>query len=80
MILIILIIHLIIYLFLAILNASLICSKLLILLVMYTNINNIVGATVQLKLIQDMLESYDRRAKPTWNNDRAVNVTFSMDL
>lgn len=34
----------------------------------------------QLKLIQDMLESYDRKAKPTWENNRPVNVTFSMDL
>jgi hypothetical protein len=34
----------------------------------------------QLKLIQDMLDSYDRKAKPTWENNRPVNVTFSMDL
>jgi hypothetical protein len=34
----------------------------------------------QLKLIQDLLESYDNKAKPTWDNARPVNVTFSMDL
>jgi hypothetical protein len=34
----------------------------------------------QLKLIQDLLESYDSKAKPTWDNNRPVNVTFSMDL
>ncbi|KAE9551089.1 hypothetical protein FO519_005704 [Halicephalobus sp. NKZ332] len=27
-----------------------------------------------------MLESYDRKAKPTWDNNKPVNVTFSMDL
>lgn len=54
-------------------------SKLLLLLAMYGN-TELVNATVQLKLIQDMLELYDRRAKPTWDNNRAVNVTFSMDL
>lgn len=40
----------------------------------------ICAASNQLKLIQDMLESYDRKAKPTWDNNRPVNVTFSMDL
>ncbi|KAK0394578.1 hypothetical protein QR680_000815 [Steinernema hermaphroditum] len=34
----------------------------------------------QLKLVQDLLESYDRKAKPTWDNNRPINVTFSMDL
>ncbi|KAI6183644.1 hypothetical protein M3Y97_00510900 [Aphelenchoides bicaudatus] len=37
-------------------------------------------ASDQLKLIQDLLESYDSKAKPTWDNNRPVNVTFSMDL
>ncbi|KAI6197450.1 hypothetical protein M3Y94_01226000 [Aphelenchoides besseyi] len=37
-------------------------------------------ASDQLKLIQDLLESYDPKAKPTWDNNRPVNVTFSMDL
>lgn len=37
-------------------------------------------ASDQLKLIQDLLDSYDSKAKPTWDNNRPVNVTFSMDL
>uniref|UniRef100_A0A914I2S9 Uncharacterized protein n=1 Tax=Globodera rostochiensis TaxID=31243 RepID=A0A914I2S9_GLORO len=37
-------------------------------------------ASTQMKLIQDLLENYDRKAKPTWDNIRPVNVTFSMDL
>ncbi|KAL3097541.1 hypothetical protein niasHS_003989 [Heterodera schachtii] len=36
--------------------------------------------STQMKLIQDLLENYDRKAKPTWDNVRPVNVTFSMDL
>lgn len=38
------------------------------------------GASHQMKLIQDMLDPYDRKAKPTWDNNKPVNVTFSMDL
>lgn len=34
----------------------------------------------QLKLVHDMLEVYDKKAKPTWNNEKPINVTFSMDL
>uniref|UniRef100_A0A915BC53 Uncharacterized protein n=1 Tax=Parascaris univalens TaxID=6257 RepID=A0A915BC53_PARUN len=34
----------------------------------------------QLKLVHDMLEVYDKKAKPTWINEKPVNVTFSMDL
>jgi hypothetical protein len=29
------------------------------------------GASNQMKLIQDMLEAYDRKAKPTWDNNKA---------
>jgi hypothetical protein len=32
------------------------------------------GASNQMKLIQDMLESYDRKAKPTWDNNKVQNV------
>ena len=39
-----------------------------------------VRSTTQLRLIHDMLDSYDRKAKPTWDNTKPVNVTFSMDL
>uniref|UniRef100_A0A0K0FJJ0 Acetylcholine receptor subunit alpha-type deg-3 n=1 Tax=Strongyloides venezuelensis TaxID=75913 RepID=A0A0K0FJJ0_STRVS len=34
----------------------------------------------QLRLVEDLLETYDKKSKPTWNNDDPVNVTFSMDL
>ena len=26
------------------------------------------------------LESYEKKAKPTWDNMKPINVTFSMDL
>uniref|UniRef100_A0A914KWX5 Uncharacterized protein n=1 Tax=Meloidogyne incognita TaxID=6306 RepID=A0A914KWX5_MELIC len=39
-----------------------------------------IEASNQMKLIQDILESYDRKTKPTWDNNKAINVTFSMDL
>ncbi len=35
---------------------------------------------MQLQLVHDLLEFYDKKSKPTWDNERAVNVTFSMDL
>uniref|UniRef100_A0A915PIS8 Uncharacterized protein n=1 Tax=Setaria digitata TaxID=48799 RepID=A0A915PIS8_9BILA len=34
----------------------------------------------QLKLIRDMLDTYDKKSKPVWNHNKAINVTFSMDL
>uniref|UniRef100_A0A0N4ZBB2 Neur_chan_LBD domain-containing protein n=1 Tax=Parastrongyloides trichosuri TaxID=131310 RepID=A0A0N4ZBB2_PARTI len=34
----------------------------------------------QLRLVEDLLETYDKKSKPTWNNNHPVNVTFSMDL
>ncbi|VDM27863.1 unnamed protein product [Toxocara canis] len=34
----------------------------------------------QLKLVHDMLEAYDKKAKPTWDNNKPIDVTFSMDL
>uniref|UniRef100_A0AC34R7E9 Neurotransmitter-gated ion-channel ligand-binding domain-containing protein n=1 Tax=Panagrolaimus sp. JU765 TaxID=591449 RepID=A0AC34R7E9_9BILA len=43
-------------------------------------LNLVCHGSTQLRLIQDMLESYDRKAKPTYDNDKPVNVTFSMDL
>ena len=39
-----------------------------------------VTASDQMKLITDLLDSYDSKAKPTWVNSRPINVTFSMDL
>jgi hypothetical protein len=35
---------------------------------------------MQLKLVQDLLRSYDKKAKPTWLIDQAINVSFSMEL
>uniref|UniRef100_A0AC35U7J7 Neur_chan_LBD domain-containing protein n=1 Tax=Rhabditophanes sp. KR3021 TaxID=114890 RepID=A0AC35U7J7_9BILA len=34
----------------------------------------------QLRLVADLLDKYDSKSKPTWDNDSPVNVTFSMDL
>ncbi|VDN42503.1 unnamed protein product [Gongylonema pulchrum] len=34
----------------------------------------------QLKLLHDMLETYDKKSKPVWDHRRPINVTFSMDL
>uniref|UniRef100_A0A7E4VZF6 Ig-like domain-containing protein n=1 Tax=Panagrellus redivivus TaxID=6233 RepID=A0A7E4VZF6_PANRE len=49
-------------------------------LLFFEGIVTVLAAGAQLRLIQDMLDSYDRKAKPTWDNNKAVNVTFSMDL
>ncbi|KAK6104063.1 Neurotransmitter-gated ion-channel ligand binding domain family protein [Brugia pahangi] len=34
----------------------------------------------QLKLVRDMLETYDKKSRPVWDHSRSINVTFSMDL
>ncbi|VDK70155.1 unnamed protein product [Onchocerca ochengi] len=34
----------------------------------------------QLKLVHDMLETYDKKSKPVWDHTKPINVTFSMDL
>uniref|UniRef100_A0A914ENB3 Neurotransmitter-gated ion-channel ligand-binding domain-containing protein n=1 Tax=Acrobeloides nanus TaxID=290746 RepID=A0A914ENB3_9BILA len=34
----------------------------------------------QMKLVQDLLEAYDKKSKPTWDNNKPINVTFSMSL
>uniref|UniRef100_A0A0K0E4H6 Neur_chan_LBD domain-containing protein n=1 Tax=Strongyloides stercoralis TaxID=6248 RepID=A0A0K0E4H6_STRER len=34
----------------------------------------------QLRLVEDLLDSYNKKSKPTWNNNDPINVTFSMDL
>ncbi|KAL3994732.1 Neurotransmitter-gated ion-channel ligand binding domain family protein [Acanthocheilonema viteae] len=34
----------------------------------------------QLKLVRNMLETYDKKSKPVWNYSKPINVTFSMDL
>ncbi|CAD5217562.1 unnamed protein product [Bursaphelenchus xylophilus] len=43
-------------------------------------LNRVDASSDQLKLIQDLLDSYDNKAKPTWDAFRPINVTFSMDL
>ncbi|CAG9534383.1 unnamed protein product [Cercopithifilaria johnstoni] len=34
----------------------------------------------QFKLVNDMLERYDKKSKPVWDHNKPINVTFSMDL
>ncbi|OZC12048.1 Neurotransmitter-gated ion-channel ligand binding domain protein [Onchocerca flexuosa] len=34
----------------------------------------------QLKLVHDMVETYDKKSKPVWDHTKPINVTFSMDL
>ncbi|GMR37464.1 hypothetical protein PMAYCL1PPCAC_07659 [Pristionchus mayeri] len=34
----------------------------------------------QIKLVQDLLDKYDKKAKPIWDNSKPINVSFSMDL
>ncbi|CAD6193386.1 unnamed protein product [Caenorhabditis auriculariae] len=34
----------------------------------------------QIKLVHDLLDNYDRKAKPMWDNAKPINVSFSMDL
>ncbi|CAI4228556.1 unnamed protein product [Auanema sp. JU1783] len=34
----------------------------------------------QIKLVQDLLDKYDKKAKPVWDSSRPINVSFSMDL
>ncbi|CAD5213039.1 unnamed protein product [Bursaphelenchus okinawaensis] len=46
----------------------------------YLALDRAEASSDQLKLIQDLLDSYDNKAKPTWDVFRPVNVTFSMDL
>ncbi|KJH40960.1 hypothetical protein DICVIV_13072 [Dictyocaulus viviparus] len=35
---------------------------------------------IQIQLVHDLLDKYDKKAKPTWNNSKPINVSFSMDL
>ncbi|KAK6733132.1 hypothetical protein RB195_017100 [Necator americanus] len=34
----------------------------------------------QIKLVHDLLDKYDKKAKPMWDNSKPINVSFSMDL
>ncbi|VDK68401.1 unnamed protein product [Litomosoides sigmodontis] len=34
----------------------------------------------QLRLVRDMLETYDKKSKPVWDHNKPINVTFNMDL
>lgn len=34
----------------------------------------------QLKLVHDMLETYDKKSRPVWDYRKPINVTFSMEL
>lgn len=38
------------------------------------------GTPLQIKLVHDLLDKYDKKAKPIWDNHKAINVSFSMDL
>uniref|UniRef100_A0A1I8AIY1 Neur_chan_LBD domain-containing protein n=1 Tax=Steinernema glaseri TaxID=37863 RepID=A0A1I8AIY1_9BILA len=49
-------------------------------ILLFSALNGAFVLPSQLKLVQDLLETYDRKAKPTWDNSRPINVTFSMDL
>ncbi|EYC08843.1 hypothetical protein Y032_0064g3561 [Ancylostoma ceylanicum] len=34
----------------------------------------------QIQLVHDLLDKYDKKAKPMWDNSKPINVSFSMDL
>ncbi|CAJ0557935.1 unnamed protein product, partial [Mesorhabditis spiculigera] len=34
----------------------------------------------QIALVHDLLDKYDKKAKPVWDNNSSINVSFSMDL
>ncbi|CCG28066.1 Acetylcholine receptor DES-2-like protein [Caenorhabditis elegans] len=34
----------------------------------------------QIRLVHDLLDNYDKKAKPMWDNSKPINVSFSMDL
>ncbi|CAJ0963491.1 unnamed protein product, partial [Mesorhabditis belari] len=34
----------------------------------------------QIALVHDLLDKYDKKAKPVWDNNSPINVSFSMDL
>lgn len=38
------------------------------------------GTPVQIKLVHDLLDKYDKKAKPVWDSSKPINVSFSMDL
>lgn len=34
----------------------------------------------QIKLVHDLLDKYDKKAKPMWDNSKPINVSFTVSL
>ncbi|WKX93109.1 hypothetical protein Q1695_010832 [Nippostrongylus brasiliensis] len=38
------------------------------------------GTPTQIKLVHDLLDKYDKKAKPMWDNSKPINVSFTVSL
>ncbi|PAV91581.1 hypothetical protein WR25_10892 [Diploscapter pachys] len=45
-----------------------------------TILSYVASTPTQIRLVHDLLDKYDKKAKPMWDPNKPINVSFSMDL